>query len=112
MEHPRLTHEACATAAIEDVFGHGGATGWSHLIIANQAEPCGNVTEKTPALCERRAYGARVFRRVLARARQVCPLVDLPWKPSVPQRVSYRTIFQPEKTWTYESGKSVPKPRY
>jgi hypothetical protein len=45
MEHPRLTHEACATAAIEDVFGHGGATGWSHLIIANQAEPCGDVTE-------------------------------------------------------------------
>jgi hypothetical protein len=73
MKHRHLTHEAFTTAAIEDVLARGRMTDWVPLITAIQAEPYGEVAEKTCALCERPWYGAPIFRRVLAAARQVRP---------------------------------------
>lgn len=73
MKHRHLTHEAFTAAAIEDVLARGRMTDRVPLIIGIQADPYGEVAEKTCALCERALYGAPVFRRVLAAARQARP---------------------------------------
>ena len=73
MKHRHLTHEPFTAAAIEDVLARGRMTDWVPLIITIQADPYGDVAEKTRALCERPLYGVPVFRRVLAAARQVRP---------------------------------------
>jgi hypothetical protein len=46
---------------------------WEPLIAAIQANPHGEVAERTLKLCERPFYGAPVFRRVIAAARQPVP---------------------------------------
>ena len=73
MKHRHLTHEAFTAAAIEDVLARGRMTDWVPLITAIQADPYGDVAENTCILCERPLYGAPVFRRVLAAARQAGP---------------------------------------
>lgn len=70
MKHRHLTHEGFTTAAIEDILARGKMPDWAPLITAIQADPYGEVAEKTSKLCERPLYGAPVFRRVLAAARQ------------------------------------------
>ena len=70
MKHRHLTHEAFTTAAIEDVLARGRMTDWVPLITAIQADPYGEVAEKTVALSGRDLYGAPVFRRVIAAARR------------------------------------------
>jgi hypothetical protein len=43
------------------------------LIDAIKADPFGEIAERTPALCKRPLYGAPIFRRVIAAARQSQP---------------------------------------
>jgi len=73
MKHRHLTHEAFTVAAIEDILARGRMIDWEPLITAIQAEPYGEVAEKTLALCDHELYGAPVFRRVVAAARQPQP---------------------------------------
>ncbi len=70
MKHRHLTHEEFTIAAIEDILARGRMPDWVPLIAAIQADPYGDVAEKTNELCKRPLYGAPVFRRVLAAARQ------------------------------------------
>ena len=70
MKHRHLTHEGLTIAAIEDVLARGRIPDWEPLITAIQADPYGEVAEKTLVLCERPLYGSPVFRRVLTAARQ------------------------------------------
>ncbi|HYA43803.1 MAG TPA: hypothetical protein VEF34_21080 [Syntrophobacteraceae bacterium] len=70
MKHRHLTHEEFTSAAIEDILARGRMADWAPLITAIQADPYGDVAEKTSKLCERPLFGAPVFRRVLAAARQ------------------------------------------
>jgi len=69
MKHRHLTHEAFTPAAIEDILARGRMPDWVPLIVAIRDDPFGEVAEKTRRLCERRLYGAPVFRRVIANAR-------------------------------------------
>jgi hypothetical protein len=73
MKHRHLTHEGFTLAAIEDILARGRMPDWEPLVTAIQADPYGEVAENTRALCERPLYGAPVFRRVLAAARQAHP---------------------------------------
>ncbi len=73
MKHRHLNHEEFTVAAIEDILARGQAPDWVPLITIIRAAPCGEVAEKTLALCERPLFGAPVFRRVLAAARQSPP---------------------------------------
>jgi hypothetical protein len=70
MKHRNLTHEQFTTAAIQDILARGKLPDWVPLIAAIRDEPFGAVAEKTLTLCEQPLYGAPVFRRVLAAARQ------------------------------------------
>jgi hypothetical protein len=71
MKHRHLTHEAFTLAAIEDILARGSMPDWASLIAAIRANPFGEVAEKTRVVSERPLYGAPVFRRVLATAREV-----------------------------------------
>jgi hypothetical protein len=70
MKHRHLTHQEFTTAAIEDILTRGRMPDWEPLITAIQADPYGEIAEKTLMLCERPLYAAPVFRRVIAAARQ------------------------------------------
>jgi hypothetical protein len=70
MKHRHLTHEAFTLAAIEDILARGRLPDWEPLITAIQADPYGDIAEKTSALCERPLYAAPIFRRVISSARQ------------------------------------------
>ena len=70
MKHRHLTHEGFTLAAIEDILARGRIPDWEPLITAIQADPFGEVAEKTRKLCERPLYASPVFRRVLDAARQ------------------------------------------
>ena len=70
MKHRHLTHEGFTLAAIEDILDRGKMPDWVPLIATIQNDPYGEVAEKTHLLCERPFYGAPVFRRVIAAARQ------------------------------------------
>ena len=73
MKHRHLIHEEFTVAAIEDILARGQAPDWVPLIAIIRADPYGEVAEKIHALCERPLFGAPVFRRVLAAARQSPP---------------------------------------
>jgi hypothetical protein len=73
MKHRHLTHEKFTLAAIEDVLARGRLPDWEPLISAIQADPYGDVAEKTRTLCERPLYAAPIFRRVITAARQPQP---------------------------------------
>ncbi len=70
MKHRHLSHETFTLAAIEDILARGRLPDWEPLISAIQADPYGQIAEKTFALCERPLYAAPVFRRVINAARQ------------------------------------------
>jgi hypothetical protein len=70
MKYRHLTHEKFTAAAIEDVLARGRMPDWVPLITAIRADPFGEVAGKTLALCDLPLYGAPVFRRVIAAARQ------------------------------------------
>jgi hypothetical protein len=73
VKHRHLTHEEFTIAAIEDILARGKMPDWEPLIAAIQADPYGDIAQKTHALCERPLYAAPVFRRVIANARQTQP---------------------------------------
>jgi hypothetical protein len=70
MKHRHLTHEEFTLAAIEDILARGRMPDWVPLITEIQADPYGEIAEKTRALCARPLFGAPIFRRVLAAARR------------------------------------------
>jgi hypothetical protein len=70
MKHRHLIHEEFTVAAIEDILARGQAPDWVPLIDIIRADPYGEVAEKIDKLCELPLFGAPVFRRVLAAARQ------------------------------------------
>jgi hypothetical protein len=73
MKHRHLTHQGFTPAAIEDILDRGRMPDWEPLITAIEADPHGEVAQTTLKLCERPLYGAPVFRRVIAAARQPKP---------------------------------------
>jgi hypothetical protein len=70
MKHRHLTHVEFTIAAIEDILARGRMPDRVRLIAAIQADPYGEVAEKTKELCKHPLYGAPVFRRVLDAARR------------------------------------------
>ena len=70
MKHRHLSHEGFTIAAIEDILARGRMPDWVPLVLAIQADPFGDVAQKTQALCERPLYAAPIFRRVIAQARE------------------------------------------
>jgi hypothetical protein len=77
MRHRHLVHQQFTAAAIEDILDRGKMPDWEPLIAAIEADPYGEVAKTTLELCERSReqplYGAPVFRRVIAAARQPKP---------------------------------------
>jgi hypothetical protein len=73
MKHRHLAHSEFTLATIEDILDRGKMPDWAPLIDAIRADPFGEAAEKTRVLCERPLYGAPVFRRVIAAARQSHP---------------------------------------
>ena len=53
MKHRHLAHEEFTIAAIEDILARGRMPDWVPLITAIQADPYGDVAEKTNELCKR-----------------------------------------------------------
>jgi hypothetical protein len=70
MTHRHLTHAEFTVAAIEDILARGRMPDWVPLISVIREDPFGEVAAKTERLCEQPLYGAPVFRRVLAAARE------------------------------------------
>jgi len=75
MKHRHLTHEAFTLAAIEDILARGSLPDWVPLARAIEADPHGEVAEKTLRICATRdIYGAsKLFGRVIQAARQPKP---------------------------------------
>jgi len=70
MKHRHLNHENFTLAAIDDILDRGRKQDWRPLIVAIRAHPYGEVAEKTLKLCGRQQYASRLFRCVIAAARQ------------------------------------------
>ena len=72
MRHRHLTHEAFTLAAIEDILARGSVPDWAPLARAIEADPHGEVAEKTLRICTaREIYGAsKLFSRLIRKARQ------------------------------------------
>ena len=81
-----LTHEEFTVAEIEDILAGGRAPDWIPLIDIIRADPYGEVAEKIEKLCERSLFGAPVFRRVLAAARQIAPSQKVTTKAVISNR--------------------------
>jgi hypothetical protein len=75
MKHRHLTHEAFTLAAIEDILARGSMPDWAPLVQAIEADPHGEVAEKTLRICAARdIYGAsKLFRRLIQSARERRP---------------------------------------
>ena len=77
MKHRHLVHQGFSAAAIEDILDRGTMPDWAPLIEAIEADPYGQIAKATLELCERQReyplYGAQVFLRVIAAARQPKP---------------------------------------
>jgi hypothetical protein len=69
VKHRHLKHEEFTFAAIEDILARGQLPDWEPLISAIQAEPWGEVAQKTLLISQRPLYGSPVFQRVLTAAR-------------------------------------------
>ena len=50
MKHRHLTHEGFTIVAIEDILARGRMPDWQPLITAIQADPYGEIAEKTRAV--------------------------------------------------------------
>lgn len=72
MKHRHLTHEGFTLAAIEDILSRGSLPDWVPLLQAIDADPHGEVAEKTLRICTTRdIYGAsKLFSRRIHAARQ------------------------------------------
>ena len=77
MKHRHLVEQGFTAAAIEDILDRGKMPDWQPLIDAIQADPYGEIAERTREICERPRehplFGAPVFRRVIAAARRPQP---------------------------------------
>ena len=75
MKHRHLTHEQFTLAAIEDILARGNLPEWAPLLRAIEADPHGEVAEKTLRICTARdIYGAsKLFSRRILAARQPKP---------------------------------------
>ncbi len=75
MKHRHLNHEAFTLAAIEDILARGSMPDWAPLLHAIEADPYGDVAEKTLRICAARdIYGAsKLFNRLIQNARQPKP---------------------------------------
>jgi hypothetical protein len=77
MKHRHLVEQGFTAAAIEDILDRGKMPDWAPLIEAIKADPYGEIAKTTLELCERPReqplYGAPVFLRVIATARQPKP---------------------------------------
>jgi hypothetical protein len=75
MKHRHLAHEAFTLAAIEDILARGSLPDWAPLVQAVEAEPYGEVAEKTLRICAARdIYGSsKLFSRLIQAARQPKP---------------------------------------
>jgi hypothetical protein len=75
MRHRHLTHEAFTLAAIEDILARGSMPDWAPLVRAIEADPHGEVAEKTLRICTTRdIYGSsKLFNRLIQSARQPQP---------------------------------------
>jgi len=73
MKHRHLTHEAFTLAAIEDILERGSMPDWAPLVHAIEADPHGEIAEKTLRICTTRdIYGAsKLFNRLIQNARQL-----------------------------------------
>ena len=78
MKHRHLNRDRFTIAGFEDILARGRMPDWVKLILAIQADPFGEVAEKTLALCNRPVYAAPVFRRVVADAREAGSLPSGP----------------------------------
>jgi hypothetical protein len=77
MKHRHLTHEGFTLAAIEDILERGSLPDWAPLVQAIEADPHGEVAEKTLRICAAcDIYGAsKLFSRLIHNARRMRPLV-------------------------------------
>ncbi len=75
MRHRHLTHEGFTLAAIEDILARGSMPDWVPLIEAIEADPYGEIADKTLRICAARdIYGAsKLFDRLIRNARQMRP---------------------------------------
>jgi hypothetical protein len=71
MRHRHLNHEAFTLAAIGDILERGSLPDWAPLVNAIEADPHGEVAEKTLLICNTRdIYGAsKLFNRLIRNAR-------------------------------------------
>jgi hypothetical protein len=74
MKHRHLNHEAFTLAAIEDILARGSMPDWAPLIAKIEADPFGDVADKTLSVCRStEIYGAsKLFTRLVHAARQRC----------------------------------------
>lgn len=72
MKHRHLNHETFTLAAIEDILARGSMPDWAPLIREIQANPFGDVADKTLTVCRAAdIYGAsKLFTRLVQTARQ------------------------------------------
>jgi len=76
MKHRHLTHQTLTLAAIEDILARGSLPDWVPLVRAIDADPYGEVAEKTHRICAARdIYGSsKLFAMLIERARgQISP---------------------------------------
>ena len=72
MKHRHLNHEALTLAAIEDILARGSMPDWAPLIGKIEADPFGEVADKTLRVCRATdIYGSsKLFARLVEAARQ------------------------------------------
>ena len=75
MKHRHLSHEDFTLAAIEDILARGSLPDWVPLVRTIEADPYGEVAEKTLRICATRdIYGAtKLFGRLIQVARNPKP---------------------------------------
>jgi hypothetical protein len=76
MTHRHLNHDSFTLAAIEDILSRGSLPDWDPLLRAIDANPFGEVAEKTLRICRaRNIYGSsKFFMRWIQNARQSSPV--------------------------------------
>jgi len=72
MKHRHLNHETFTLAAIEDILARGSMPDWAVLIARIEADPFGEIAEKTLRICRSTdIYGAsKLFMHLVQAARQ------------------------------------------
>lgn len=72
MKHRHLTHESFTLAAIDDIIERGQMVDWVDLIKEIEADPFGDIAEKTLKICEHhQVYGStKYFQNLVAISRK------------------------------------------